>query len=177
MRYGIRARVLALTVAGGLTGALISTEAMAAAHFSFKFTGTMSCMSPIPIANAPISGGGSGIINDDNSVSADVTQSLLVFSTSLHFDSKISPGVTAVPGGTAQVRVAGRQSLRFIWNLPNNTLLVTIGVHGNSCTASFQANLLPGKTQYTFFDGGTYHYCGPPGDDDVLLRNAVDRRD
>ncbi len=108
---------------------MFDAAAMAAAHFSFKFTGTMSCMSPVPVSNArPIRRRAPASSIDDSSVSADVTQSLLVFSTSLHFDSKISSGVTAVPGGTAQVRVAGRQSLRFIWNLPNNTLLVTIGI-------------------------------------------------
>jgi hypothetical protein len=152
-----------LLVASLAIGMACSSGAQAQAlNFKFHFNGTMSCMSPIPVSNAPIGGGGSGVLNPDGSVSADISQSLLVFTTSVHFDTKLGSGVTAVPGGTAQVRVAGRQSLRFFWNLPNNTLIVTVNVRGQSCSASFQANLNPGKSQYTFFDGATYHYCGRP---------------
>jgi prepilin-type processing-associated H-X9-DG protein len=155
-----RVVLLAASFAAGL---IFSTGAMAQAlNFHFQFTGNMSCMQPVPVSNAPIGGAGSGVLNPDGSVSAEITQTLLVFSTSLHFDSKLGSGLTSVPGGTAQVRVAGRQSLRFIWNLPNNMLVVTIAVRGQSCTANFQANLHPGKSQYTFFDGSTYHYCGRP---------------
>ena len=131
-------------------------------NFHFHFDGNMSCFQPVPVSNAPVSGDGAGVLNPDGSVSAEITQGLLVFKTSVHFDSKLGPGLTSVPGGTAQVRVVGRQSLRFVWNLPNDSLVVTIAVRGQSCTASFQANLLPGKTQYTFFDGSIYHYCGRP---------------
>jgi hypothetical protein len=161
----IEARILraVLTVAGLAFGILFSTGALAQGfNFSFRFSGTMSCMQPVPVSNAPISGSGTGVLNQDGSVTAEISQSLLVFSTTQRFDSRLGGGVTSAPGGTAQVRVAGRQSLRFFWNLPNNTLIVTVAVRGQSCSASFQANLLPGKTQYTFFDGSTYHYCGRP---------------
>jgi hypothetical protein len=160
--FGKFSRLLlaAMSLAAGL---IFSTGAMAQAlNFRFQFTGNMSCMQPVPVSNAPIGGSGSGVLNPDGSVSAEITQSLLMFSTSLHFDSKLGSGLTSVPGGTGQVRVAGRQSLRFIWNLPNNTLVVTVAVRGNSCSASFQANLHPGKSQYTFYDGSMYHYCGRP---------------
>jgi len=140
---------------------LVSTSAQAL-NFSFRFSGNMSCMRPVPVSNAPISGSGTGTINPDGSVTAEVSQTLLVFSTSLRFDSKLGPRVTPVPGGTGQVRVAGKQSLKFIWNLPNNTLIVTVNVRGQSCTAAFQANLHGGKSEYTFFDGSGYHYCGRP---------------
>jgi len=154
---------LLLIAAGLAAGLLHSTGAMAqTTNFHFHFDGTMSCMQPVPVSNAPVSGDGAGVLNPDGSVSADITQGLLIFKTQVHFDSKLGSGVTSAPGGTGQVRVAGRQSLRFIWNLPNNSLVVTVAVHGRSCKASFQANLLPGKTQYTFFDGSIYHYCGRP---------------
>jgi hypothetical protein len=152
-----------LAAAGLAFGLVFSTGAMAqAVNFQFKFGGTMSCMTPVPVTNAPISGGGSGVLNPDGSVTADITQGLLMFTTSLRFDSKLGAGLTSVPGGTGQVRVVGRQSLRFFWNLPNNSLVVTVNVRGKTCSASFAANLLPGKSQYTFFDGSMYHYCGRP---------------
>jgi hypothetical protein len=157
------ARGAMLTAASLALGIMFSTGAMAEAlNFNFKFTGTMSCMSPVPVSNAPVGGSGTGVINADGSVSADITQTLLVFSTTVHFDSRLGPGLSAAPGGTVQVRVAGRHSLRFFWNLPNDTLVVTIAVRGKSCKASFQANLRPGKSQYTFYDGSMYHYCGKP---------------
>ena len=154
---------LALAAAGLAFGLMFSTGVMAqAVNFHFHFDGTMSCMQPVPVSNAPISGDGAGVLNADGTVTAEITQGLLVFKTALRFDSKLGSGVTSVPGGTGQVRVVGRQSLRFFWNLPNNSLIVTVNVRGHSCSASFQTNLFPGKTQYTFFDGSMYHYCGRP---------------
>jgi hypothetical protein len=154
---------LALAAASVAFGLMFSTGVMAqAVNFHFHFDGTMSCMQPVPVSNAPISGDGAGVLNPDGTVTAEITQGLLVFKTALRFDSKLGSGVTSVPGGTGQVRVVGRQSLRFFWNLPNNSLVVTVNVRGQSCSASFQTNLLPGKTQYTFFDGSMYHYCGRP---------------
>jgi hypothetical protein len=154
---------LVLATASFAVAAIFSTGVMAQAlNFHFHFAGNMSCMQPVPVSNAPISGDGAGVLNPDGSVTAEITQGLLVFTTSLRFDSKLGSGVTSVPGGTGQVRVVGRQSLRFFWNLPNNSLVVTVNVRGQSCSASFQANLLPGKSQYTFFDGSMYHYCGRP---------------
>jgi hypothetical protein len=154
---------LVLVATSFAVGLIFSTGVMAQAiNFHFHFDGNMSCMQPVPVSNASVSGDGAGVLNPDGSVSAEITQGVLVFRTSVHFDSKLGPGLTSVPGGTGQVRVVGRQSLRFIWNLPNNSLVVTIAVRGRSCAASFQVNLFPGKTQYTFFDGSMYHYCGRP---------------
>ena len=163
MHIDVKIFRLGLVAAGFAFGVSFSTAAMAQVlNFSFRFSGTMSCMQPVPVSNAPISGSGTGVLNQDGSVTAEISQSLLVFSSTQRFDSRLGAGVTSAPGGTAQVRVAGRQSLRFFWNLPNNTLIVTVAVRGQSCSASFQANLRPGKSQYTFFDGSMYHYCGRP---------------
>ena len=137
-----------MLAATGLTlGVVFPTAAIAQSlNFSFKFTGNMSCMSPIPVSNGAISGSGTGVMNQDGSVTADVTQSLLIFSTTVRFDSRLGSGVTTAPGGTAQFSRSGRHKSRFIWNLPNNTLLVTVNVRGRSCTATFQANLRPGMS-------------------------------
>lgn len=144
-------------------GLMFSTGASAQAlKFHFHFDGNMSCMSPVPVSNAPISGDGNGTLNPDGSVQAVITQGLLIFKTSLNFDSKLGPGLTQVPGGTGQMRVTGRSGLKFVWNLPNNSIIVNVSVRGQSCTATFQSPLLPGKTSYTFFDGAMYHTCGKP---------------
>ncbi len=158
------ARRIAGVAIASLVGVMLLAPAASAQalNFHFHFGGTMSCQSPIPVANAPVSGDGAGTLNPDGSVSAEITQSLLVFATTLHFDSRLGSGLTPVPGGTGQVRVTGRQGLKFIWNLPNNSLVVSVNVRGQSCSASFAANLHPGKTQVSMFDGSMYHYCSPP---------------
>ncbi len=156
-------RLAGVAISSGLGVTLLSAAASAqAVNFHFHFGGTMSCHSPIPVANAPVSGDGAGTLNPDGSVSAEITQSLLVFATTLHFDSRLGSGLTPVPGGTGQVRVTGRQGLKFIWNLPNNSLVVNVNVRGKSCSANFAANLHPGKTEVSMFDGSMYHYCSPP---------------
>ena len=67
----IEARIFraVLTVVGFASGILFSTGALAQAmNFSFRFSGTMSCMQPVPVSNAPISGSGSGVLNQDGSL-------------------------------------------------------------------------------------------------------------
>jgi hypothetical protein len=58
--------------------------------------------------------------------------------------------------------VAGKNSLRLIWNLPNNQLIVRIDVSGQSCNASFQSELRSGQTEHTLYDGNQYYYCEAP---------------
>src|SRR6185295_6544540 len=77
-----------LLAAGVALGVLVSTSAQAL-NFSFRFSGNMSCMRPVPVSNAPISGSGTGVLNPDGSVTAEISQSLLVFSTSLRFYIKL----------------------------------------------------------------------------------------
>ena len=148
-----------------VAGLIFSATAMAQtpiAKFHIHFAGTVDCIQPIRASNIPISGDGTGVLNSDGSASADLTQTAFVFSSTIHFDGRLGARPTAAPGGSAQVRVTGRNSLKLIWNLPNNALVVNIATRGQSCSASFAANLFPGKRQYTLFDGNTIHYCSRP---------------
>ena len=157
---GRLARNLILTA-----GLMFSNHAMAQAplaNFHVHFAGSVDCQQPITATNIPISGDGNGVLNTDGSASADITQTAFIFSSTIHFDGRIGAAPTAAPGGTAQVRVSGRNSLKLIWNLPNNALVVNIATRGRSCSANFGANLFPGRRQYTLFDGSTIHYCGRP---------------
>jgi len=150
-RYG----VLAL-------GLAFSTAATAGSvNFQIAFTGHVDCYRPIAMNNIPISGSGTGTMNTDGSASADLTETAFILSTQIHFEGRLGRS-TPAPGGTAQVRVAGQHRLLLIWNLPNNQLVVTVNVTGQTCTASFAANLKPGKSEYSLFDGNIYHYCGRP---------------
>ena len=148
-----------------IAGLFVSAPAMAqtaVAKFHIHFSGSVDCDQPIQAKNIPISGDGSGAIYTDGSAVADVTETAFIFSSTIHFDGRLGARPTSAPGGSAQVRVAGRNNLRLIWNLPNNALVVNITTRGQSCSASFGANLFPGKRQYTLFDGNTIHYCSRP---------------
>ncbi len=153
------ARYAVLTL--GLT---FSTAAMAepgSVNFQIAFSGHVDCYRPIAMNGIPISGSGTGSLNTDGSASADLTETAFILSTQIHFEGRLGRP-TPAPGGTAQVRVAGQHRLLLIWNLPNNQLVVTVNVTGRTCNASFAANLKPGKSEYTLFDGNVYHYCDRP---------------
>ena len=146
-------------------GLAFTTEAMAessSVNFHIGFSGHVDCDQPIQMRDIPISGDGVGVLNTNGSASADLTQTAFILSTRVHFEGRLGGAPTSAPGGTAQVRVAGRHRLLLIWNLPNNQLIVDIAISGQSCSARFEAKLRPGKSQYTLFDGSIYHYCGRP---------------
>lgn len=140
------------TAAGAQTGSV---------KFRIGFSGHVDCQRPIQISHVPISGSGTGSINTDGTGSADITETAFILSTRIHFEGRLGR-LTPAPGGTAQTRVAGKHRLLLIWNLPNNQLVVTVDVHGQTCSASFAARLKPGKAEYTLFDGNIYHYCSRP---------------
>jgi hypothetical protein len=144
-------------------GLTFSTDAMAqAVNFNISFTGRVDCHQPIAMNNIPIRGEGTGTLHPDGSATAELTQTAIVLSSTVRFRGRLGAAPSPAPGGTSQIRVAGRDSLRLIWNLPNNQLVVHVQVRGQSCSARFEPILRPGKTQYTLFDGSTYHYCGRP---------------
>jgi hypothetical protein len=132
-------------------------------NFRIRFTGSVDCERPLPVKNVPISGDGTGTINTDGSASAEVTQTAFVFSNTVRFDGRLGAPPTAAPGGTtSQVRVSGRRSLRLIWNLPNNAMIVNVTVKGQTCSATFESRPNPGQRQHTLFDGNGFHYCDRP---------------
>jgi hypothetical protein len=166
MRINSRsARHLLVALAALAFGSIASTAGNAqgsSVSFQIGFTGHVDCYRPIAINNVPISGSGTGTMTTDGAVTADLTETAFILSTGIHFEGRLGARANPAPGGTAQVRVAGKNHLLLIWNLPNNALVVSVVVHGNTCSASFAANLKPGKTEYTLFDGNIYHYCGRP---------------
>lgn len=146
-------------------GLALATGAMAqssSVKFHIRFSGHVDCTRPLAIRDVPISGDGSGQLNTDGSATADVTETAFILSTTIHFAGRLGGAPTQAPGGTAQVRVAGKHSLLLIWNLPNDQLITRISVAGQSCSAGFEARLRPGKHEYTLFDGSIYHYCDRP---------------
>ena len=150
-----------LSLALGLAFSTAASAQTGSVKFQIGFSGHVDCYRPIQISNVPISVSGTGTLETNGNASADITETAFILSTQIHFEGRLGRP-TPAPGGTAQVRVAGKHRLLLIWNLPNNQMVVTVDVHGQSCSASFATRLKPGKTEYTLFDGNIYHYCGRP---------------
>ena len=154
-------RLVAASLAVAAAAGFANGARAQAVNFQIGFTGTVDCQQPIALSNVSISAEGTGQINTDGTGHADITQTAFVLSTRIHFEGRLGQANQA-PGGTALARVTGKNSLRLIWNLPNNQFVVNVAVRGQSCSASFSSSLKPGKSQYSLFDGNIYHYCGKP---------------
>jgi hypothetical protein len=150
-----------LALALGLALSTAASAQTGSVKFQIGFSGHVDCYRPIQIGNVPISVAGTGTLQTNGDISADLTETAFILSTQIHFEGRLGRP-TSAPGGTAQARVAGQHRLLLIWNLPNNQMVVTVDVHGQSCSASLATRLKPGKTEYTLFDGNIYHYCGRP---------------
>jgi hypothetical protein len=131
-------------------------------HFKIDFDLMVDCTRPIAVRNFIVHGSGTGVLNQDKSGSADLGLNAGPLASSVHFEGRLGRGATAAPGGSAQVHVVGRNRLRLTWDLPNNQLDATIAISGQGCSASINSRLKPGRTEYTLYDGSTYHYCGRP---------------
>jgi hypothetical protein len=159
----LRGALLAVALMSSSTAMPSAVRAQAGAiNFQIAFTGHVDCHRPFAISGVPISGSGTGTMTTDGNVTADLTETAFVLSTRIHFEGRLGARANPAPGGTAQVRVAGKNRLLLIWNLPNNQMIVGVTVHGSSCTATFEPRLKPGMSEYTLFDGNIYHYCGRP---------------
>jgi hypothetical protein len=97
-------------------GLMLSTDATAQVNFKIGFAGRVDCDQPFAAKNVPVRMEGTGVLNPDGTASADVTQTAFVLSSTIHFQGRLGAPPASAPGGTSQVRVAGRDRLRLIWN-------------------------------------------------------------
>lgn len=154
--------ILALAFFLGLMSSATAVAQSSSVNFQVSTSGRLDCESPIQLKNIPIGVRITGALNTDGNGTADLTETAFILSTTIHFEGRLGARPAAAPGGTTQVRVSGPRSLMLTWNLPNNQFIVHIMVSGQSCSASIDARLKPGKSQYTIFDGSIFHYCGRP---------------
>lgn len=149
-----------LTIILGLT---FSSGVLAqGVHLQFGFSAGVDCDQPLQFRNLIITGDGTGVLNTDRSASADLNIKEFIFTNRLHFDARLGSAAQPAPGGSAQVRVGGRNRLLLIWNLPNNQLTADIAVNGHSCTMKVDTRLKPGMKQYSLYDGSRFYFCGRP---------------
>ncbi len=122
----------------------------------------VDCDRPIQVRNFALNGQGTGVLNADRTAAADLTVTAFLIGVRIHFDGRLGAPPQGAPGGSSQVRVAGKNRLHLAWFLPNNQLTTDISVKGQSCSATVDSRLKPGMREYTLFDGTNYHYCARP---------------
>ncbi len=124
-------------------------------HIDFSF----DCDTPVHVTNYPVRGDFTAVLHPDNSASADLAISGFMLSSNIHFDAKLGAGRRPAPGGTAELRVLGRNHLRAVWGLPNNNLIGDLTVRGHACAVSLAIRLKPGQHEYSMWGGSGFYYC------------------
>lgn len=130
-------------------------------NLNFSFDGVVNCTRPLVVQNFTLHGDGRAVLYSDKRATLDYTQRGLS-STQVQFDAKLGGAPSPAPGGTASLRVVSRNTLRAVWSLPNNDLIVNVSVARKSCVARIDARLRGGAREYTFYDSGILVYCGRP---------------
>jgi hypothetical protein len=129
------------------------------AHLKATFDLEFDCEQPFYVRAHPIHADFTGVLNADRSASADLVIRGLLFPNTVHFDARLGGAARPGPGGTTQLRVISRNRLRATWNLPNNSLVLDMVAHGNSCSTRLAVKLKPGKREYSMYDGHQFYYC------------------
>ncbi len=124
----------------------------------FSFDGVANCYNP-PMQNFPIHAEGTGVLSTDRSARLDMSSNV---EGPVQINTRLGGGPSETPGGSATLRVAGRHTLRAVRDYPNNIIVVSMTVVGNSCRMRVENRLKPGKRQYTFHTGGGFAYCAKP---------------
>jgi hypothetical protein len=83
-------------------------------NFRIRFSGLVDCERPLAIKNVPLTADVVGALNPDGTASGELTQTAFVLSSTVRFDGRLGAPPAPAPGGTSQVRVAGRSGLRLI---------------------------------------------------------------
>lgn len=130
-------------------------------NVSFSFDGMVSCTRPLAAQNFKLHGQGRAVLYSDKRATLDYTQRGLT-STLVQFDAKLGGAPSPAPGGTASLRVVNRNTLRAVWSLPNNDLILNVSVSRNSCVAKIDVRLKGGAREYSLYDSGILSYCSRP---------------
>lgn len=124
----------------------------------FSFDGVASCSNP-PMQNLPIHVEGTGVLSTDRSAQLNMSSNV---EGPVQINTKLGGRPSETPGGSATLRVAGRHTLRAVRDYPNNIIVVSMTVVGNSCSMRVENRLKRGKRQYTFSTSGGFAYCSRP---------------
>ena len=147
-----------LMLCGSATSSLAQEGVL---NVSFSFDGVVNCTRPLAAQNFALHGEGRAVLYSDKRATLAYTQRGLT-STQVNFDAKLGGAPSPAPGGTASLRVVNRNTLRAVWSLPNNDLILNLSVSRNSCVAKIDVRLTGGAREYSLYDSGILVYCSRP---------------
>lgn len=124
----------------------------------FTFDGIASCENP-PVQNFPIHGEGTAVLSTDRSATVDMESNV---EGRVQYNGKLGGKPVEAADGTASLHVVGRHTLQAIRDYPNNSIIISLTIIGNSCSVKVAQRLKPGKRQYTFHTAIGLAYCSKP---------------
>ena len=107
-----------------------------------------------PISYWPIEVKGVFGLNQDRSYSMELNFfGFLMPSWTLHWDGRLGGAPVQTRGAAGELRVAGPHRLRAIFHEPNNDIVWNVDADPNGCQVTVEAQLHPGKSVYTLYNG------------------------
>ena len=147
----LAALMTALSVPGNAAGTIVRAR--------FSFDALATCTQPA-VQNFAVHAKGSGTLSTDRTATLDMSSNIEGRES---YTAKLGGRPAEAVGGSASLRVLSRHTLRAVREYPNNSIIATMTVVGNSCTLRIENRMKPGKRQYTFYgQGGTVAYCSQP---------------
>ncbi len=146
----LAALTMTLPVSGNAAGTLVRAR--------FSFDAVATCTQPA-VQNFPVHAEGSGTLSTDRTATLDMSSNIQGTES---YTAKLGGRPTEALGGSASLRVVSRHTLRAVREYPNNSIIATMTVIGNSCTLRIENRLKRGKRQYTFYGQGGVAYCSQP---------------
>jgi hypothetical protein len=124
----------------------------------FSFDALATCTKPA-VQNFQVHAEGSGTLSTDRTATLDMSSNIQGRET---YTAKLGGRPSEALGGSASLRVVSRHTLRAVREYPNNLIIATMTVVGNSCRLSIENRLKPGKREYTFLGNGGVAICSKP---------------
>ena len=124
----------------------------------FSFDAVADCEHP-SVRDFPVHAEGTGTLSTDRTATLDMESNV---EGRVQYTAKLGAKPTEAIGGSAQVRVAGKHTLKAVREYPNNYIIVYMTVRGNSCALRIENRLKPGKRQYAFQGNIGTALCAKP---------------
>ncbi len=124
----------------------------------FSYDAIATCTQP-PVQNFSVHAEGTGTLSTDRTATLDMSSSAL---GTENYSAKLGGRPTEAPGGSASLRVVGRNTLRAVRDYPNNQIIAYMTVIGNTCSLRIENRLKPGKRDYTFYGNLGVFTCAKP---------------
>jgi len=119
----------------------------------------LDCETPRLVKDFKVEADFQGSVNSKSEGRADLTIHLApMLSARIPFVGKVNGPPHVAPGGSTSIRSLGPGKFDMIWDLPNNSLHLSIDLNKEICTARISVSRKSGANQYTLF-ADTMYYC------------------